>query len=184
MQAGDIIEEFTAKDGRKFILRVPTMNDLSTYLDFINELVREGAEIEQNEEQTYEKEGGYLREKLEKIASGDEICVSAFFNDKLIGDAEIVRNPGRSSSTGTLGISIIEGYRGIGLGTEMMRILLEKAKEAGYRMVILDVYADNLRAIHLYEKFGFVKAGTIPKYAYFEDKGFVDSITMYKLLQK
>ena len=39
--AGDIIEEFTAKDGRKFILRVPTMNDLSTYLDFINELVRE-----------------------------------------------------------------------------------------------------------------------------------------------
>ena len=41
MQAGDIIEEFTAKDGRKFILRVPTMNDLSTYLDFINELVRE-----------------------------------------------------------------------------------------------------------------------------------------------
>jgi len=53
---GDIIEEFTAKDGRKFILRVPTMNDLSTYLDFINELVREGAEIEQNEEQTYEKE--------------------------------------------------------------------------------------------------------------------------------
>jgi len=63
--AGDIIEEFTAKDGRKFILRVPTMNDLSTYLDFINELVREGAEIEQNDEQTYEKEGEYLKEKLE-----------------------------------------------------------------------------------------------------------------------
>jgi len=39
--AGDIIEEFTAKDGRKFILRVSTTNDLSTYLDFINELVRE-----------------------------------------------------------------------------------------------------------------------------------------------
>ena len=184
MQAGDIIEEFTAKDGRKFILRVATMNDQSTYLDFINELVREGAEIEQNEEQTYEKEGEYLKEKLEKIASGDEISVSAFLNDKLVGDAEIVRNQGRSSSTGTLGISIIEGYRGIGLGTEMMRILLEKAKEAGYRMVILDVYADNLRAIHLYEKFGFVKAGTIPKYAYFEGKGFVDQITMYKVLKE
>jgi len=184
MRAGDIIEEFAAKDGRKFILRVPTMNDLSTYLDFINELVREGAEIQLNKEQTYEQEKEYLKEKLEKIASGDEICVSAFFNDKLIGDAEIVRNPGRSSSTGTLGISIIEGYRGIELGTEMMRILLEKAKEAGYRMVILNVYADNLRAIHLYEKFGFVKAGTIPKYAYFEGKGFVDSITMYKFLQE
>jgi len=184
MVAGDIIEEFTAKDGRKFILRVPTMNDLSTYLDFINELVREGAEIEQSEEQTYEKEGEYLKEKLEKIVSGDEISVSAFLNDKLVGDAEIVRNPGRSFTTGTLGISLLEGYRDIGLGTEMMKILLEKAKEAGYRMVILSVYADNSRAIHLYEKFGFVRAGTIPKYAHFEDRGFVDSITMYKFLQE
>ena len=91
------------------------MNDLSIYLNFINELVREGAEIEQNEEQTYEKEGEYLKEKLEKIVSGDEICVSAFLNDKLVGDAEIVRNPGRSFTTGTLGISLLEGYRDIGL---------------------------------------------------------------------
>jgi len=165
-------------------LYCPTMNDLSTYLDFINELVREGAEIEQSEEQTYEKEGEYLKEKLEKIVSGDEISVSAFLNDKLVGDAEIVRNPGRSFTTGTFGIAIIDGYKDIGLGTEMMKILLEKAKESGYRMVILGVYADNLRAIHLYEKFGFVKAGTIPKYAYFEGKGFVDSITMYKFLQE
>ena len=182
--AGGIIDGFTAKDGRKFILRVPTMNDLSTYLDFINELVREGAELEQNEEQTYEREGEYLKEKLEKTASGDEISVSAFLNDKLVGDAEIVRNPGRGFTTGTLGISLLEGYRDIGLGTEMMKILLEKAKEAGYRMVILSVYADNSRAIHLYEKFGFVRAGTIPKYAHFEDRGFVDSITMYKFLQE
>jgi len=182
--AGDMIEEFTAKDGRKFILRVPTMNDLSTYLDFINELVREGAEIEQNEEQTYEKEGEYLKEKLEKIASGDEVCIAVFQGNKLVGDAKIVRNPGRSFTTGTFGIAIIDGYRDVGLGTEMMKIILEKAKEARYRMVILNVYADNLRALHLYEKFGFVKAGTIPKYAHFESKGFVDSITMYKFLQE
>jgi len=96
MMVVDIAEEFTAKDGRKFILRLPTINDQSTYLDFINELVREGAEFEQNEEQTYEKEGEYLKEKLENIASGNETSVSAFLNDKLIGDAEIVRNPGIS----------------------------------------------------------------------------------------
>ena len=50
--------------------------------------------------------------------------MSAFLNDKLVGDAEIVRNPGRSFTTGTLGISLLEGYRDIGLGTEMMKILL------------------------------------------------------------
>ena len=184
MQAGDIIEEFIAKDGRKFILRVPTINDLPTYVDFVNELVREGAEIQLNKEQTYEQEKEYLKEKIEKIASGDEVCVAVFKDNKLVGDTEIIRNPGRSFTTGTFGIAIIDGYRDVGLGTEMMKIILEKAKEAGYRMVILNVYADNLRALHLYEKFGFVKAGTIPKYAYFEGKGFVDSITMYKFLQE
>jgi len=181
---GDIIEEFATKDGRKLIFRLPTMDDVPAYVDFVNELVRENAEIQLNKEQTYEQEREYLKEKLEKIASGDEVCVAVFQSNKLIGDAEIVRNPGRSFTTGTFGISIRDGYRDIGLGSVMMKLLFENAKEAGYRIVILDVYADNLRAIHLYEKFGFVKAGTIPKYAYFEDRGFVDSITMYKFLQE
>jgi len=184
MMVVDIAEEFTAKDGRKFILRVPTMDDIPAYVDFVNELVREGAEIQLNKEQTYEQEKEYLKEKLEKISSGDEVCVAVFQGNKLIGDAEIVRNPGRSFTTGTFGISIIDGYRDIGLGSAMMKLLFEKAKEAGYRIVILGVYGDNSRAIYLYEKFGFVNAGTIPKYAYFEDKGFVDSITMYKFLQE
>jgi len=181
---GDIIEEFVTKDGRKLIFRLPTMDDVPAYVDFVNELVREDAEIQLNKEQTYEQEREYLKEKLEKIASGDEVCVAVFQDNKLIGDAEIVRNPGRSFTTGTFGISVRDGYRDIGLGSAIMKILFEKAKEAGYRIVILDVYADNLRAIRLYEKFGFIRAGTIPKYAYFEDKGFVDSITMYKFLQE
>ena len=40
---------------------------------------------------------------------------------------------------------------------------LEKAKEGGLTKVNLDVRIDNEKAIHLYEKFGFEKEGTIKK---------------------
>jgi len=184
MEEGEIIEEFTAKDGRSFLIRVPTLEDTREYLNFINELVRENTWIEENKEQTYESEEAYMKDKIGKIVSGTEISLAAFYNGKLVADADIIRGHGRAFSTGSFAIAVLNGYRDAGLGTELMKLILDKAKEAGYRIITLGVYGDNARAMHLYEKFGFVKAGIIPKYAYFEGKGFVDAITLYKILQE
>jgi len=40
--------------------------------------------------------------------------------------------------------------------------VLNKAKEAGYEQAELEVISENKRAVALYEKFGFVKYGTLP----------------------
>ena len=60
----------------------------------------------------------------------------------------------------TLGILVHTDYQDQGVGTALMKTLLDLADN--WLMLVrveLEVFADNERAIHLYEKFGFEKEG-------------------------
>ena len=50
-------------------------------------------------------------------------------------------------------------YWHIGVGSAIMEMLIELAKEASLKNVELGVYADNERAIALYKRFGFEEIG-------------------------
>lgn len=54
-----------------------------------------------------------------------------------------------------LGISILEEWRGMGLGKAMFDLLISWAKSSPLQMLVLEVFAENINAIHLYEKYGF-----------------------------
>ncbi len=56
MRTGSIIESFTAKDGRRIVLRTPKWSDLDDFLEMINSLVREGADINLDSTVTRENE--------------------------------------------------------------------------------------------------------------------------------
>ena len=60
---------------------------------------------------------------------------------------------------GTLGMGVVAEYRGRGIGTRLLDAVLARAKEIGLDKVELAVYETNETAIHLYEKFGFVREG-------------------------
>jgi RimJ/RimL family protein N-acetyltransferase len=78
---------------------------------------------------------------------------------------------------GTLGIGIIPAHRGHGLGLRLLNAILEKAADAGFVRIELDVHADNARAIALYDKVGFVREGVV-RDAVFVDGEYRDAITM------
>ncbi|MEM3466808.1 MAG: hypothetical protein QW566_10100, partial [Candidatus Jordarchaeales archaeon] len=54
--------------------------------------------------------------------------------------------------------------------------LVEESRRAGLRLLVLDVYASNTRARHVYSKLGFMEAGTIPRMA-FKKEGYVDVVS-------
>ena len=60
---------------------------------------------------------------------------------------------------GTLGIGVIDGYRGRGVGSRLLAIALERARAIGLTRIELSVREHNASAIALYEKFGFVSEG-------------------------
>jgi len=58
-----------------------------------------------------------------------------------------------------LGIGLLAPFRDHGLGTAMVIAALHWAADAGYRWVTLTARPDNLRAIHVFAKCGFVANG-------------------------
>jgi RimJ/RimL family protein N-acetyltransferase len=77
-----------------------------------------------------------------------------------------------------LGIVITDGYRGVGLGEEMVRTALSQASKLGIWAIELEVFATNEPAKHIYEKLGLKTFGTVPKKV-LRDGKFVDVVGMY-----
>ena len=60
-------------------------------------------------------------------------------------------------------ISVAQDYWGLGIGRALTEACIESAKAAGYIQLELAVVSENLRAITLYKKLGFVEYGRNPK---------------------
>jgi RimJ/RimL family protein N-acetyltransferase len=111
------------------------------------------------------------------IEKGDPMFV-ALANGEVVGWCDIQRHPFPTHShRGTLGMGIIPRYRGHGIGARLIDETLKRAFASGLVRVEFSVRADNLRALRLYEKFGFVREGVL-RDAVFVDDEFHDAITM------
>lgn len=77
-----------------------------------------------------------------------------------------------------LGISVLKAEWNSGIGSMIMKKLIEYAKNNGVEIINLEVRSDNARAIHLYEKYGFKHIGTSPSFFKIGDE-YVDFELMY-----
>lgn len=79
--------------------------------------------------------------------------------------------------SGTLGMGVVAGHRGKGIGTALLHATLETARSRGLTRIELTVRTDNLPAIRLYQRFGFVREGTLRRHMIVDGKP-VDSHLM------
>lgn len=63
----------------------------------------------------------------------------------------------RGERTWLGGIGVVPDHRGSGVGESLSRMLLDQAREAGAREMVLEVIVENSPAIALYEKLGFTR---------------------------
>lgn len=170
-------KEFVAKDGQKVVLRRPRWEDLDDLLNFINSLIEEKADITMEEKVSRDTEADWLGKKLADIEKGEVICFVAEVNGKVIANSEVAKRKGHMSHVGHLGIAIKAGYRGIGIGTMLMKTLIEESRKAGLKVLVLDVFDTNKTAKILYEKMEFKEVGRIPK-GIFRDGHYIDLVRM------
>jgi len=90
---------------------------------------------------------------LAKEAIRDRKNYLAWKNDRIIGHATLVSDPDRNSAEFI--IFVDQNHRNLGIGTELMRVVLEAAKSLGFLSVWLTVETTNFVAIRLYRNFGF-----------------------------
>ena len=63
----------------------------------------------------------------------------------------------RGDMTWLGGVGVMPAHRGSGIGESLTRMLLDQAREAGAREMVLEVIVENAPAIALYEKLGFTR---------------------------
>lgn len=119
-----------------------------------------------------QSETGYLQPMSEKdpdtetallelaADSSDLLVLVAEKNAVLVGSACLM-NCGKENGAGEIGVAVIQEEWGHGIGSHLLRILLGKARSAGYPHLHLTVRPDNVRAQQLYRKAGF----TVPEQA-------------------
>ena len=154
---------FIAKDGRKIVIRPPKWEDLEGLMEYINSLIDEKVDIYRTEKVTREEEAEWLAKRLASIDKGDVIHVVAEVDGEVIAGAEVQKQRYLMSHVGILGIGIRSGFRGIGIGTVIMKTLIEESKKAGLKVLVVDVFDTNNIAKELYKKMGFKETGKIPK---------------------
>ncbi len=149
----------------------------------INSLVEEEALIYRREKVEKSEEADWLGKRLARIEKGEIMDAIAEVDGRVVGNSEVEKRTEDMSHVGYLGIAIRSGYRGIGVGTAMVRTLLEESKKAGLKVIVLDRYETNEAARRLYEKLGFKETGRIPKGIYRDGK-YTDLIRMVVELEQ
>ena len=83
-----------------------------------------------------------------------------------------------------LGVYVAKEWRDQGIGGALMKRCVEWAKASPeVERVELEVYAQNARAIHVYEKFGFEREG-VKRHLYTQNGAPIDMLIMALLLEK
>lgn len=87
----------------------------------------------------------------------DDYCFCAEVDKKIVGAVWVRNIHGYGSVdafTPELSISLYKNYRGFGIGTALMRKMLDYLKQQGYQRASLAVQKDNY-AVKMYQKVGF-----------------------------
>lgn len=110
-----------------------------------------------------EAEQDYLRSQCE---SADNVQYLAKMDGEgeIIGTASLNRKPRRMSHRGEFGISLKKAWWGCGAASALTEAVLAFARENGFEQLNLEVRSSNARAIRLYEKYGFRKLCTFPRF--------------------
>ncbi len=177
MRSGLSIAESPISGGRKVLLRTPKWEDLDGLLALINSLVEERAEIAVTEKLTREQEAVWLADLLVRLEKDDVFFLVAEVNGEVIGSSDLHPGKGSEKIMGQVGIAVKDGFRNMGIGSRMMQSVVRYAKEMGLRVLELRVFATNARALHFYEKLGFLEVGRVLR-KHFHKGNYVDEVVM------
>jgi RimJ/RimL family protein N-acetyltransferase len=124
----------------------------------------------------------WRRRVADALSSSRGLFLVAESGDDLVGNLGLWPDGHPASShVGWLGMSVADGYRGVGVGGALLEEALAWAHTAGYRRVVLGVFPGNEPAIGFYERHGFVREG-LRRAQYRRGDAYHDEVLMARTL--
>jgi len=170
---------------KKISIRLANKSDIKNakkFLVFINSFVEENAMLLMNKKTNLKGEVAFLEGMVRGLKNKTKIYLVAESEGKIVGATDIELERWRRNHIGKLGIAIINGYRGIGLGTYLISQAIKLAKtnlKPKPKLIQLEAYENNNPAISLYKKMGFKMVAKVPKQVQYNGK-LISDIIMIK----
>lgn len=170
------------KDGLVCVLKTPEV-DGEAEKTFYQSVIRETDFLlmtkDEAENVTAEGEEAWLK----SYETNRSILIGAYLEGKLVGQISADRSMlYKVCHTASVGISVLKEAWGMGVATSLFEYLEDEARKEGITIFHLDLFSDNERAFHLYEKWGFQVCGVLHNGVRHTDGAFADRIMMEKLL--
>lgn len=173
-------------NGRTLVLRNAEKEEAKMLLPYLKRVCGETRfllrEADECKDMTVEQEEGFISSHTEN----NRAClILAELDGEYIGNAsfDVAGRSRRNAHRADIGIALYLDYTGMGIGKRLFALILELIEQCGFEAAELTVVQGNDRAIHMYESFGFVETGRIPKANKYDDGTYADDIFMTKVLR-
>ena len=152
-------------------------NDIKGMISVWNEVVRDGVAFPQTEELDFESGKKFFAEQSCCAVAVDE-------NGEVLGMYILhPNNVGRCGHIANASYAVDVDIRGQHIGEKLVKDCLEQGRVHGFRLMQFNaVVASNIHAIHLYERLGFIRLGTVPGGFRLKDGSYEDIILFYHTL--
>lgn len=97
----------------------------------------------------------------ETVSSDNEFCLVAVEEDNIVAclNFEAYRRP-QLSHSGDFTLTVAKQWRSQGIGTRLVKLLISWVKQhQSITRIELEVFSNNLEAISIYQKLGFIQEG-------------------------
>lgn len=164
-------------NGHELKIRKAKVEDASKIILLVRQVMAEAPFFPEESQEfniTLEQEEYYLE--------NTSLFLVAEVDGKIVGGISLQRGPyTRTNHVATLGITILKEYCGLQIGNTLMKETIDWAKNDGIEKIELEVFEDNIPAINLYKKFGFIVEGRKNRTIKINDK-YKDMLLMAKFL--
>ena len=151
-------EARTARDGRQWRLRPARPTDGRSLARLFADVRAEGRWLITAPGAVSEPSEAFWISEM--VRAGEHLVLVAEADAEVVGNILVTVDRGVATEhIGVLSITIADGWRDVGIGSELVAAAQRWAVDRGLRKLSLGVFPENERAIAVYTKLGFVQEG-------------------------
>ena len=150
----------TLRDGVRVLLRVLEKGDRDLLLAMFDQVSDEDLKYMHSNV----RNPAVVNKWIDELDYSRVIPLVALANGKIVGDATLHRGQGPHRHTGELRIFLPEPYRQRGLGTAMLKSLIDIANRLEIHLLTAEVIAERISVIRAFQALGFQLQASLPSY--------------------
>jgi RimJ/RimL family protein N-acetyltransferase len=123
-----------------------------------------------------------VRSWAEKLDVGRVFPMVAVSSDRVVGDASLHIGQGPNRHLGWVRIYLDREFRRKGIGTELIKALIEVARRIGLQQVVAEIVSSQVQAIKAFESLGFQREYSHTDFYLFRDNEAFDLVVYVRRL--